>query len=231
MLKRLSLALLVLFSPVFSFATADVSITPVSAHFAPGEKIETLTFKNKGDDSITLQAQFFSWSQKDGQNIYQPTKDVFASPAMFTLKPGEKQLLRVALRKSTNVSMMQQQTYRVFFTQILPRQVKQVAPEQVNTKLKISLPIFLDIDAQKEKVALTAKESHHQVILTNAGNVTRLINQIRWMKEDGTTPIAPLQNVFIYLLPGSSYTLATPAQSHTLQVLTNRKLETLQVKS
>lgn len=231
MLKRLSLAILILFSPVFSFAAADVSITPVSVHFAEGEKIETLTFKNKGDDSITLQAQFFLWSQKDGQNIYQPTKDVFASPTMFTLKPGEKQLLRVALRNSAKVSATQQQTYRVFFTQILPRQVKQVAPEQVNTKLKISLPIFLDIEAKNEKMELTAKESHHQVILTNAGNVTRLINQIRWMQEDETTAITPLQNVFIYLLPGKSYTLQTAAQSHTLQVLTNRKLETLHIKS
>lgn len=229
MLKYLLIALTILLTPFCSWATASLGITPVHVHFAPGEKIEMVTFKNKSSDPLTLQTQVFQWSQKDGKNIYTPTKAVVTSPVMFKMMPGAKQLLRIALRNSANATSNQQQTYRIFFTQILPTQVKQMAPEQVNTKLKISLPIFIDLDPKAEVVKLMAKKTSQGVQLINAGNVTRLINQARWMKEDSVTPLSNLQDVFIYLLPGASYTLPYAAKSSTLQVLTNRKLELLNI--
>ncbi len=228
MLKRLLIILSFVLIPLYVFASS-LSIAPVHIHFAPGEKIETVIFKNKGDDPVTLQTQVFQWSQKNGQNIYTPTKDMITSPAMFKIAPGQKQLLRIALRNVSVATSSQQQTYRIFLTQILPVKIKQTAPEQVNTKLKISLPIFIDLDPKIEVVKLTANRTNKGVQLVNAGNVTRLINQVRWMKDDGVTPISNLQDVFIYLLPGSSYTLPYGARSNTLQILTNRKLELLKL--
>lgn len=228
MLKRLLWCVFILAVPAWAWS-ASIAITPVHVHFAPGEKIETITFKNKSNEPVTLQAQIFLWSQKDGQSTYTPTKDLVAAPMIFKLKPNKKQLLRIALRKSTPENSDQQQTYRIFFSQIVPQQVKQKAPEQVNTKLKISLPIFIDINPELEKVQLSTKLVNDQVQLNNAGNVTRLINQIRWMQDDGVTPIGDFQDVFIYLLPGSQYVVPGSHSSKTLQVLTNRQLEVLKL--
>jgi fimbrial chaperone protein len=42
--------------------------------------------------------QLFAWSQDAGQDILQPTTDLLVSPPVFTVQPGQSQLLRIALR-------------------------------------------------------------------------------------------------------------------------------------
>ena len=106
------------------------------------------------------------------------TQDIIVSPAMFKIAPNSKQLLRLALRDSSVTTPTQQKTYRVILTQILPVAVQsKTNTDQVNTKLKISLPIF--IEPKVESAQLSAKREGNTVTLMNTGNITRLINQIQ----------------------------------------------------
>lgn len=227
MLKRILFFIFIGILPLCIWASG-LSISPIHIHFAPGEKIATITLKNTSDEPITLQTKLYQWRQAEGQDNYVPTQDLIASPAMFKIAPRSKQLVRIALRNPEPSAPEQQKTYRLVLNQILPMAVKtKPKTDLINTKLKITLPIF--IDPKTISTQLVAKKMGSSVEIINTGNVTRLINQIEWLKADHSLVAAP-QAVFIYLLPGSHYTLPVAAKATTLKVLTNRKVELLELK-
>ena len=53
---------------------------------------------NRGDAAATMQVQQRAWVQRDGRDEQDETRDLIISPAIFTFKPGETQVVRIALR-------------------------------------------------------------------------------------------------------------------------------------
>jgi fimbrial chaperone protein len=212
--------------PFVSFSAA-LNVSPVHVHFAAGDKIETLALSNPGDTPVTFQTQVYQWQQKNNQDIENPTQDIIASPLVFTIAPHSKQLLRVAVRDTKLPTPAKQKTYRLILTQILPLSIaSKKAEETIQTKLKISLPVF--IDPIKETTLLTVAKESKNIILTNGGNTTILISKIQWLNN--TDPIGKDKPVFIYLLPGSQYSLAFVDKATAIQVTADKKIDLLELR-
>ena len=89
-------------------ATAAVAstftISPLRVDFAGQTTTAALTVRNEDATAVVVQAQGMAWSQADGQDALDPSRDLLISPAVFTLPPGGSQLVRVALRRSPDAT-------------------------------------------------------------------------------------------------------------------------------
>jgi fimbrial chaperone protein len=99
--------------------------------------------RNDGDAAVVVQTRLVAWSQEAGQDVYTPTRDVLASPPIFTLVPGATQTIRLGLRRDPDPS--RELAYRIFLEEV-PGPEK---PEATGVRmfLRLGLPIFVLADA------------------------------------------------------------------------------------
>jgi fimbrial chaperone protein len=81
---------------------AQVLISPVVVEMTGTGRpaVVTVTLSDKASRPVRLQAQTLSWEQGlAGEAVTRPTDDLMVSPALAELRPGQKQIFRVAQRK------------------------------------------------------------------------------------------------------------------------------------
>ena len=79
-------------------AQNNYTVTPLRLELSAKNPATVLQVTNRGDSSATLQVQQRAWLQRDGRDEQDETRDLIISPALFTFKPGETQVIRIALR-------------------------------------------------------------------------------------------------------------------------------------
>jgi fimbrial chaperone protein len=121
-----------------SFA-GSFSVSPVRADFSPTTKSVALTLRNEGDEPVAVQAEIFKWQQPNGEQQLTPSRDLVVSPALFELKPGERQVIRVILRKVIEGEV--ENTYRLILQEV-PKS-GQTGINELTVLLRISLPVFV----------------------------------------------------------------------------------------
>lgn len=80
---------------------AQVVINPVVVEFTPRQRIASVTvsLSETAARPMRLQAEIRSWQQDlQGKDISRPSTDLLVTPPIAELRPGQKQLFRVALR-------------------------------------------------------------------------------------------------------------------------------------
>ena len=83
-----------------------------------------------------------AWSQADGKpEVYAPTEAILAVPPLFTLAPGEEQLVRVGMMEDADAGA--ERTYRVFITEIASPQDTDSPGSGVAMRLQIGVPVFV----------------------------------------------------------------------------------------
>jgi fimbrial chaperone protein len=118
---------------------ANLSVYPLRVEFTGGKTGDALNLRNAGAAPILVQASVVKWSQKDGTDQYEPTKEVLVAPAMVEIPAGETQVVRLALRRGADANA--EQTYRVLLREV-PRPATANSP-QLQIVVNISLPIFV----------------------------------------------------------------------------------------
>lgn len=176
-----------------------LKIFPVLILLPPEEPVQTMTVENGGEANARVQVRVLAWHQENGEDVFTETRDVLANPAQFEVMPGAQQLIRFGSRTPQNQS---ERSYRVFLEEVPtggPR-----APGEVQTLLRISVPIFVPGKEQIGKLDWKAWPS-------GAGKVTVAI------RNQGTTHIhfnrfgvsrggklLGQQDMSVYLLPGAT---------------------------
>jgi fimbrial chaperone protein len=113
----------------------SLSVVPVNVFMQPGQKAATLTVKNSGSKSTSIQVRVFDWSQKGNEEQLTPSNIVVASPPLMTIEPEASQVVRLILRQSPTG---REATYRIVLDQIPgPNE-----PGTVQMVLRLSIPIF-----------------------------------------------------------------------------------------
>lgn len=82
-------------------ATAQALISPVVVEFGPNRKIATVrvTLSDRAIKPMRLQVQLLKWQQDlRGAAVTEPSQDLIVTPRIAELRPGEQQVLRLALR-------------------------------------------------------------------------------------------------------------------------------------
>jgi fimbrial chaperone protein len=122
-------------------ATAgSFSVTPVRVELAQGHRTSVLTLRNPGDTPLTVQVSLVDWTQSDGEDRYNATRDVLATPPVFTLAGNSEQIIRVALRRDADAT--RELPYRIFFEEVPQATIRDF--NGLNVALRIGVPVFLE---------------------------------------------------------------------------------------
>ena len=181
---------------------SSVSIANASNHSA---NTATLTVKNRGDTASLVQLEILSWSQKENEEVLEPTRDILISPPVFTIAAKSEQTLRAVLRRKPDAN--NQLSYRLFVREVQD-QSQPVEPGAIKVLLNISIPVFVEpinkptanLQSQLKWSAKRVQANKLHIKLNNAGTQHIQIKSFQISSHDKTIG----QNAMRYALAGSS---------------------------
>ncbi len=135
-------AMALLFSIGPAAAQNNYTVSPLRLELSAKAPSTVLQVTNRGDAAATMQVQQRAWVQRDGQDEQDETRDLIISPAIFSFKPGETQVVRIALRASPDRQV--EGAYRILVSEI-PAPSVATAPEVLSFRiaLRMDLPLFV----------------------------------------------------------------------------------------
>ncbi len=188
---------------------SDFNVTPVRVDLSSAHGTAALTVENDSTEPVVIQSEVLAWSQENGENSYIPTKEILATPPIFTVPPGGRQIVRMGMRRDVDPKI--ELAYRVFLTEV-PGPPK---PEfqGVQLRLRLGVPVYV---APKTAAAPQLKwravqEPDGQIRLTlgNEGNAHIQITDFTLLSPGDENPLAK---------QGAPFTLlAEQSQSWTLK--------------
>ena len=190
-----------------AFARAEAGafmVDPTRIELAPGQLSATLVIRNDDKEPVVIQVEPRAWSQKDGEDVYAPTRELLVTPPIVTIPAGAEQILRVALRRPLDPQM--EIPYRIYLLEVPPS--PQAGFRGLQVALRISIPVFArpgDAAAPRAewKVAYGARAHALRVVLANAGNAHLQVQEFMLFKPGSSTPSA-VRQAAAYVLPGQS---------------------------
>jgi len=182
---------------------AGFSVSPIRVNLTPeNNKVMSLRVHNSSNELVALQAEVMAWNQKDGQDLYESkTRDILVTPPIFTVPPGESQIIRVGLRR--HLDLNQELSYRLFLQELPPPIPNKFQGLQM--VMRMSLPVFVAPATGQASSDLSWRihqvnkgnlllESH------NRGNGHAQVTELRLKLPDGQELV---QKNNTYILPGS----------------------------
>jgi fimbrial chaperone protein len=213
-MRSFFLAFLIAAAAAMPASASTFNISPIRVQLDNSHRTEALTLVNAGDSPVVVQVRVVSWSQKDGAEQLEDTREVLVTPPVLQIPPNSQQIVRVALRRMPDAA--RELTYRVIY-----EEVPQAAPADfrgLRVALRLSIPVFVAPVRGKANANL-AWESHWlpngqlELAATNNGSGH---SQIMDFEAQFPGSLMPLRGITSkYVLPGSrmSWTLTPPADA------------------
>jgi fimbrial chaperone protein len=180
---------------------ATFSIDPVRLELSQAVKTAIVRVENTSTTATTVQVQAMAWSQVDKQDVLRPSRDLIVSPAVFRLKPGSVQIVRVALLKTPDTQ--RELSYRLVLDEIPPPPPPDFRGLQM--ALKISMPVFIQAEeggAADLDIAVTPVVNNQlKLVLSNRGQTHAKIKSLQVLGEVSQLTIAH-HDTQLYILPG-----------------------------
>jgi fimbrial chaperone protein len=180
------------------------NISPIRAELTSAHRTGVLTLTNADDDAVVVQVHVVAWSQQNGEERLDETRDLLVTPPVLQIPAKGEQIVRVALRREPDA--LRELTYRVIF-----EEVPQAAPVNftgLRVALRLSVPIFVAPTHGVAAAALTW-EAHRlpegvvEVAATNHGTGHLQVSDFVLGLGDGGGFKGMVSK---YVLPGSRMT-------------------------
>lgn len=128
-----ALLLAVLGSLASPAAASAFRISPIAVDVMPDKGAGELRLHNVDTKPVAVRATALRWTQADGHDHTEPTRDLVVSPPIFTVAPGAQQLIRIGFRNRTPGA-----AYRLVFEEI-------PGPKTPGTGIKVALKLNLPL--------------------------------------------------------------------------------------
>lgn len=186
-----------------SAIAGSFAVNPVRLTLSAKQSAGVLTLRNNGTQPGILQLEVVSWSQQEGHDITAPTKEILATPPIFTVPAGGSQIVRVGLRKPADAR--REVTYRLILQEVPP--APSANSDGLHVALRFSVPVFVlpDVPAMAALAweATRTPQGTLRIELTNGGSAHIQIMNFMLSQREGSQAIAEQ--------PGAAYVL--PQQS------------------
>jgi fimbrial chaperone protein len=190
------------------------NISPIRAQLAGAHKTEALTLINADDSPVVVQVRVVSWSQKDGTEQLEDTRELLATPPVLQIPANGQQIVRVALRRDPDPT--QELTYRVIFEEVPQAAAKDFTGLRV--ALRLSIPVFVAPAHGKPspQVAWQSRwlpNGQLEVAAINSGSGHLQVTDFEAQFPGSLMPLRGMTSK--YVLPGSrmSWVLTPPADA------------------
>ncbi|HVI56923.1 MAG TPA: molecular chaperone [Luteibacter sp.] len=207
MARACALAAAVSLAPLAS--ASGLQVSPIGLSLASTAQADALWLTNTGSEPVHAQVRVFRWSQADGKDVLEPSRDLVVSPPMVTIAPGDRQMVRVI--RQVPAPARTEASYRVIVDE-LP--IDAGDRPGLTFVLRYSVPVFLAPAGDPAvKAALQASWEHSPdgpiLRVGNAGNGHAQIADLVWRGANGQHTIL-LGGLLGYALPGSTMSWHLP---------------------
>ena len=185
-------------------AHASIDVSPVRLDLSDSQGKDVIHIGNRDETDKSYQVEVVAWSQTDERReVYAPTDDLLAVPILFTLKPGEEQLVRVGMLQPADAEV--ERSYRVFITEIAAPSIDEAESAGIRMRIKVGIPVFVSPSerlpfATLDYVSSMRVGDNLLVRLRNSGNthvkVVEIQHSLPDSEEKSVTP------TLVYLLAG-----------------------------
>jgi fimbrial chaperone protein len=193
----------------------QVSVTPLRVLFKGEQQSDVITMRNTSKEAFTVQPKVVKWSQKDGVDVFEPTRDILVAPPIVEIGAGESQVIRLALRRAPDGS--QELSYRIFLQQVGVE--KKSNSTGVSFAWNLSLPIFVLPTVPAIADLQWAAQANGKTISLTATNPSLTHVQIKKIKLESSVGTSEVGQMF-YLLPGQQGKVVMPAPAGAIQKVT-----------
>jgi fimbrial chaperone protein len=184
------------------------SLSPLGVTLSPRESSASISVENTGDAPLVIQVRVLQWTQRDGKDLREETRELIVNPPIFKLGPGEQQLVRFASRLPPPRDA--ERAYRAVFTEVPPRDAP-MPQSGFRVAVAMDVPVFVESPAQATAADLrwrvTRTEAGVRLRVENPGNVHRRLRDPE-INAGGKTLY---KQGFVVILPGSSLDIDLPA--------------------
>lgn len=115
-------------------------VNPVRIDLSDAARISAITVRNTAAETIVLQSRALTWSQADGKDAYNATRELLVSPPIVMLPPGVEQTIRVGLRRAPDAH--RELSYRLLLQEVPPPPQLRV-PGSPRALLWMEIPVFV----------------------------------------------------------------------------------------
>jgi fimbrial chaperone protein len=195
------------------------NVRPTRLVLSAAQPSGMLTLRNPTNFETVVQVQANAWSQQDGADVLEPSRDLIAVPPLFTLPPGGSQVVRIGLRRAAAPDS--ELTYRLLLREVPPAPGEGFTGLQV--ALNLSLPVFVEpVQGAAPDLRWDFERSGDgqvQLALSNQGNAHVQLTDVT-LNSAGETITG--RNLPAYLLPGQrrAWPIDTDASAGTRWTVT-----------
>jgi fimbrial chaperone protein len=182
-----------------------ITISPLRANLSAREPVATVTLRNEDPTRPTLiQARPSAWAVVDGDDRYDPTRELVVSPAIFRLEPGQTQVIRLTLRGEADPRS--ERLFRLFLQQLPDDGASERGASNVRFLVTFSIPVIVAPSGNPDAAPHLAwsierdPAGEHRLRVVNDGTAHRKIVGVALSGASGDRPIVSAPT---YLLPNT----------------------------
>jgi fimbrial chaperone protein len=231
------LALLALLACAGGVSAAEIAVTPVAVHLDKSSDRATVSVINSGSEPVIMQVEAVEWKSGAAAELNTPTGDMVINPSVFTVAPGQAQLVRVGLRRAAQSES--EGTYRIVLREVpaAPRPGELRVSGQVRVLMALRVPIYVapaNVVRESRWHATQAHDGSITASLRNEGNVHVRVGKIQLRSHEGSPAVSAEHAAAGVVLAGDSRNFkirgATPdARPMMIDVITDEGTQTVPV--
>lgn len=201
--------------------SGSFQVSPVRATLSASRPIQALTVRNEGAEPAVIHVELVAWTQENGKDVYVASKEIIATPPIFTVAPGGKQIVRVGLRRAPDPGV--ERAYRIYLQEVPPPPAAGFQGLQV--ALRLGVPVFVN-PAKPVATSLTwsarrVSAGEMSLGLANTGNAHVQLTGLALAMRGG---VIADPKIVAYVLPGQGREWLVkaspmPAPGATLQLV------------
>ena len=203
-------------------AAASLDVNPVLVDIvAPTEPVE-LRVTNTGTDDLSIQVDTRIWTQTaDGTDDLNYTDLLLAVPPLFTVTPGEQQIVRIGYLGAPSEDF--EMSFRLLLTELAPP-VAERDRSALNMRMQLSIPVFVAplSGVAAPQIVLDSIEpatDGANLTLRNTGNAHAKVLGVDLLGRSGWSQPSELARMAQYLLPDSRADVQVPGDAASIRAV------------
>lgn len=188
---------------------ASLRVAPVVLDLRAPTAASTIRIWNDARRPIKVQIRVFRWFQRNGEDAYEVTNDVVASPPITTLRPGGENLVRIV--RSSKRPVQAEESYRLVVDE-LPDPSRRQQSGTVVMVVRHSIPVFFvnpDVAGAEPHWTVERRRGGFAVTVQNKGSMRLKVSNLTLSGRG--TPVARRDGLVGYVLGNSTASWFVPS--------------------
>ena len=182
-MRKLGFFLLGMTALAAPVSAASLQVSPILVDVAAeGAAATSVTLRNSSNKPVNTQMRVFRWTQSNGEDQYEETTDVVASPPMVTMRPNGEYVVRIV--RSSRAPIRGEESYRLVADELPDAAAKNSGT--INLLVRHSVPVFFhSANAAPAAVTWNVSKKGGRLVVEGRNSGDRRVRVARLKADDG----------------------------------------------